>query len=156
MAVDYMAHYFGFESFFTKEKLSLSQGTLCIHEKKERVILCKPQGFMNLSGVCLSRLMRTLPIENLIVIHDDIALNPFVLKTKQGGGHGGHNGLRDIDQHIGKNYHRIRIGVGHPGCKDEVSSYVLSDFSKDEQGQLDAILKQVVDKTEEIVRAIVA
>jgi PTH1 family peptidyl-tRNA hydrolase len=77
------------------------------------------------------------------VIHDDLDLAPGKVRVKQGGGHGGHNGLRSIDDHIGKDYWRIRLGIGHPGNKDLVHGYVLHDFSKIEQSWLEPLLDTV-------------
>ncbi len=99
-----------------------------------RLIIVKPQTYMNLSGQGVAPVVSfyQIPPERVLVIHDDIDLAPGEVKIKQGGGHGGHNGLKSLDQTIGKNYWRLRLGVGHPGHKDAVSGYVLSNFSKNE------------------------
>ena len=100
-----------------------------------KIILCKPQTFMNLSGKSVQAICsfyKILP-ENVIVIHDDIDISINQIKHKIAGGHGGHNGLKSIDQHISPNYHRIRIGVGRPdNANHEVSNYVLGKFVKEE------------------------
>lgn len=100
----------------------------------QKVITLKPTTFMNLSGAAVQELSRfyKVPLENIIVIHDELDIITGRIKVKIGGGHGGHNGLKDIDAKIGKNYKRIRFGIDHPGDKNRVSSYVLSDFAKSE------------------------
>jgi peptidyl-tRNA hydrolase, PTH1 family len=134
----------------------------------EKVLLVKPQTFMNISGECLGPLMKFYKCvpEDLIVIHDDLDLKPLVLRLKTGGGTGGHNGLKSIDQHLGaghQNYHRIRIGVGHPRnlVSEEASSsktarnvvdYVLQNFSDDELKQLDPLLDDVARATDMLIR----
>lgn len=101
------------------------------------VILAKPKTYMNLSGeavMSLSTLYKILP-EDIIVIHDDLDVKLGEIRTKQGGGNAGHNGLKSIDSHIGKDYHRIRVGISHPKTinpAQDVSSYVLSKFTKKE------------------------
>jgi PTH1 family peptidyl-tRNA hydrolase len=94
----------------------------------------KPQTFMNLSGdaVAAAAGFYKIPPERIIVLHDDLDLLPGRLRVKQAGGSGGHNGIKSIDAHIGKDYWRVRIGIGHPGDKDLVSPYVLSDFPREE------------------------
>jgi PTH1 family peptidyl-tRNA hydrolase len=96
-------------------------------------IILKPQTYMNVSGESVAEAMRFHKLEpkNVIVFHDDLDLQPSQVKIKQGGGAGGHNGLKSIDQHIGQDYWRVRLGIGHPGMKgDIVSNYVLSGFAK--------------------------
>ena len=102
---------------------------------RTKLILLQPQTFMNLSGTSVQGAAQfyKVPPENILVIHDDIDLAPGKIRFKQGGGHGGHNGLRSIDSHLGKNYWRLRIGVGHPGHSDQVAGYVLHDFPKEEE-----------------------
>jgi PTH1 family peptidyl-tRNA hydrolase len=80
-------------------------------------------------------------VEEIVVIHDDLDLPFGTVRIKRGGGHGGHNGLKSIDQHVGKNYIRIRIGIGKPEHKGEVASYVLSDFTQEEQQELPALIE---------------
>jgi len=104
-----------------------------------RVLLVKPMSFMNRSGLPIKQHMdfTKTPADNLMVAHDDIDLAPGKVRIKTGGGHGGHNGLRDIDRHIGTDYTRLRIGVGRSpfatSANKMVDSHVLSDFTKDEQ-----------------------
>ncbi|MGR3397908.1 MAG: aminoacyl-tRNA hydrolase [Paracoccus sp. (in: a-proteobacteria)] len=112
-----------------------------------RVTLLKPQTFMNLSGQSVGEAMRYLKLTpaEVIVMHDELDLAPGKCQVKQGGGHAGHNGLRSIHQHIGAEYGRVRLGIGHPGHKDKVAPYVLSDFAKAEQDWLDDLLRGVSD-----------
>lgn len=111
----------------------------------EKIIILKPQTFMNLSGQSVAAAARFYKItpENIIVFHDDLDLAAGKIKFKTGGGHGGHNGLRNIDQHIGQNYHRIRLGIDHPGHKDQVHDYVLSDFTKHDKEWLEPLLDAI-------------
>ena len=129
----------------------------------EKVLLVKPQTFMNVSGECIGPLMKFYKCgpEDLVVIHDDLDLKPLALRLKTGGGTGGHNGLKSIDQHLSgqQGYHRIRIGVGHPRNlvgEDSSSSktarnvvdYVLQNFTDEELRQLDPLLDDVARATE--------
>ena len=106
----------------------------------------KPQTFMNASGESILSIVDyyDIPNENVIIIHDDLDLPFGTVKYKTGGGHGGHNGLRSIDSHIGKDYIRIRIGIGKPENKGDVANYVLSDFSKEEFTELENIISHVI------------
>jgi PTH1 family peptidyl-tRNA hydrolase len=108
----------------------------------ERVLLLKPTTYMNDSGQSVGEAARFLkvPVEDIYVFHDEIDLAPGKLKVKSGGGNAGHNGLRSITAHMGNDYHRVRIGVGHPGAKDAVAHYVLHDFAKVEYAWLDPLL----------------
>jgi PTH1 family peptidyl-tRNA hydrolase len=108
----------------------------------ERVVLLKPTTYMNDSGRSVGDAARFLKIEigDIYVFHDEIDLAPAKLKVKVGGGNAGHNGLRSITAHMGNEYNRVRIGVGHPGVKDAVAHYVLHDFAKVEYAWLDPLL----------------
>jgi PTH1 family peptidyl-tRNA hydrolase len=112
------------------------------------VLLLKPQTFMNASGrsvVALALFYKILPSE-ILVVHDDLDLPPGVARLKIGGGHGGHNGLKDIIAHLGnKDFWRLRIGIGHPGDRNEVSSYVLNDPRSDELELIDAAMNKAQD-----------
>lgn len=105
-------------------------------------LLLKPTTYMNLSGEAVGEALRyyKLTPEDVIVLHDDIDLEAGQIKVKQGGGDGGHNGLKSIDAHIGKDYWRVRIGVGRPEHKSEVTDYVLGNFSKADQKWLAPLL----------------
>ena len=113
----------------------------------EKVILLKPETFMNLSGQSVSETIKfyKIKIEDIIVFHDELDLAPAKLRVKISGGHAGHNGLRSIHQHIGADYHRVRMGIGHPGHKDRVANYVLSDFAKSDQNWLQDLLFGISD-----------
>jgi PTH1 family peptidyl-tRNA hydrolase len=99
-----------------------------------KVLALKPMTYMNLSGQSVAAAARFLkiPVEDVVVIHDELDVAPGRVKVKRGGGAGGHNGLKSIDAHLGQNYRRVRLGIGHPGDKDRVSGYVLADFAKAE------------------------
>jgi PTH1 family peptidyl-tRNA hydrolase len=113
----------------------------------ERVVLLKPTTYMNDSGRSVGEAARFLkiPVEDIYVFHDEIDLAPAKLKVKAGGGNAGHNGLRSLTAHMGNEYNRVRIGVGHPGAKDAVAHYVLRDFAKVEYAWLDPLLDAMAD-----------
>ena len=106
------------------------------------VLFIKPQTFMNRSGIAIAKIMRfyKLNMNNVIIFHYDLYLNLGIVKTKIGGGNGGHNGLKSIDENIGKNYRRIRIGIDHPGKKELVNKHVLGNFKNVE----DIIIKSLI------------
>jgi PTH1 family peptidyl-tRNA hydrolase len=112
-----------------------------------RVMLLMPQTYMNDSGQAVGEAQRYLKIaeEDIYVFHDEIDLAPGKLKVKVGGGNAGHNGLRSITAHVGNEYARVRIGVGHPGAKEKVIGYVLHDFSKADQAWLEPMLDAIAD-----------
>ena len=120
------------------------------------IIFSKPQTFMNLSGKSIGNILNfyKLKCENVIVIHDDLDLNIGIVKTKIGGGSGGHNGLKSLDSIIGKNYRRLRIGIGHPGDKNLVNNYVLGDFNKNENIIINEILKNITFNLANILKNI--
>ena len=99
-----------------------------------KVLLLKPGTFMNESGRAVGEAMRfyKLGMDALTVFHDELDLDPFRIKVKTGGGAAGHNGLRSIDQHLGPDFRRVRIGIGHPGQKDRVHGHVLGNYAKSE------------------------
>ncbi|MBI3512897.1 MAG: aminoacyl-tRNA hydrolase [Proteobacteria bacterium] len=121
----------------------------------ERVIAFKPTTFMNESGSAVGALMRWLKLEpdHVIVIHDDLDLAPGKLRTKRGGGNGGHNGLRSLDADIGPDYRRVRLGIGHPGDKGLVLGHVLSDFTADERAWLEPLLETISEAAALLVSA---
>ena len=100
----------------------------------DKILLLKPATFMNESGRAVGEALRfyKLGTDALTVFHDELDLAPFKVKVKRGGGTAGHNGLRSIDQHLGPDFRRVRIGIGHPGHKDRVTGYVLSNYAKAE------------------------
>ena len=143
MAVDQIAGDHGFSPFRGKFQGSVSEGRL----GAQKVILLKPETYMNNSGQSVAAAAKFYKFEpaDIIVFHDEIDLSPGKLKTKIGGGHAGHNGLRSLHQHLGPEYGRIRMGVGHPGHKDAVPGYVLRDFSKADGDWLDDMLRGISD-----------
>lgn len=117
------------------------------------VHLLKPMTFMNRSGRAVAALANfyRLPPERILVIHDEIDLPAGAVKLKSGGGHGGHNGLRDIIQAIGRDFWRLRLGVGHPGHRDEVVPYVLSRAAPAERTAIDAAVTRSADEFQALV-----
>jgi peptidyl-tRNA hydrolase, PTH1 family len=111
----------------------------------ERIVLLKPQTFMNDSGRSVGDAMRFFKLDqsSVVVAHDELDLAPAKLRVKIGGGNAGHNGLRSITAHIGNDYKRLRIGIGHPGDKALVHHYVLSNFAKDEAGWTSAMVEAI-------------
>lgn len=118
-----------------------------------KILLFKPLTFMNLSGEAVGELIRfyKIPVEEVCVFHDELDLPTGKIRVKQGGGAGGHNGLKSLDQHVGENYWRVRIGIGHPGDKDLVSPYVLSDFSIAELDEQEAQARVMVEMLPELI-----
>ena len=113
----------------------------------EKVVLLKPETFMNESGRSVQAALAFYKITpgQVTVFHDELDLAPGKLRAKTGGGHAGHNGLRSVHAHVGEAYHRVRIGVGHPGHKDAVTAYVLHDFAKADADWLDDVLRGISD-----------
>src|SRR5579885_2751277 len=113
----------------------------------EKIIALKPETYMNDSGRAAAAAAQfyKLPPEAVIVIHDEIDLLPGKVRVKQGGGSGGHNGLRSLDAHLGPMYWRIRLGVGHPGQAELVRPYVLQDFAKEERPMVGKLVEAVAD-----------
>jgi PTH1 family peptidyl-tRNA hydrolase len=118
------------------------------------VWLAKPQSFMNRSGAPIGALARFYRIEpaEILVVHDEIDLPPGVARFKQGGGHGGHNGLRDVIAHIGADFWRLRLGVGHPGARELVLDAVLDRPSAGEQQSIGAAMQRALDCLPELLR----
>ena len=143
MALNQIASDHSFSPWKNKFQGQITDGKL----GDEKVILLKPETFMNLSGQSVSETIKfyKIKIEDIIVFHDELDLAPAKLRVKISGGHAGHNGLRSIHQHIGADYHRVRMGIGHPGHKDKVANYVLSDFAKSDQNWLQDLLFGISD-----------
>ena len=120
----------------------------------ERVLLLLPGTYMNESGRAVAEAVHfyKLGVDRVAVFHDEIDLAPAKVRVKTGGGVAGHNGLRSISAHIGNDYRRIRIGVGHPGAKEIVYAYVLSDFAKSERPWVEALCAIVADNAELLVK----
>ncbi|MEM9999732.1 MAG: aminoacyl-tRNA hydrolase [Pseudomonadota bacterium] len=114
----------------------------------DKVLVIKPQTFMNLSGQAVGEAMRFYKLgpEAITVFYDELDLAPGKVRIKTGGGHGGHNGIRSMDAHCGANYRRVRLGIGHPGAKEKVNRHVLGDFAKADQPWLETLLDTVADE----------
>lgn len=141
MAVDHIADHHNFGSWKSKFQGEVSDGRL----EGERILLLKPQTYMNESGRSVAAAARYLkiPPDDVVVFYDEIDLAAGKLKVKAGGGNAGHNGLRSISQHFDNEYQRVRIGVGHPGDKSQVSNYVLSNFAKIDLTWLEPMLDEI-------------
>ena len=138
MAADVIAEMHGFGPVQKKFQGWLQEGRI----GAQKVLLLKPATFMNESGRSVGEALRfyKLGTDALTVFHDELDLAPFKVKVKQGGGTAGHNGLRSIDRHLGPDFRRVRIGIGHPGHKDRVHGYVLGNYAKNEQEELIGML----------------
>ncbi len=143
MALDRIASDHGFGPWRRAYQAQVSEGRL----GAEKVVLLKPETFMNLSGqsVRAAADFYKLGVEAITVFHDELDLAPGKCRVKQGGGHAGHNGLRSIHGHMSEAYARVRLGIGHPGHKDAVADYVLHDFAKADQDWLDDLLRGLSD-----------
>jgi PTH1 family peptidyl-tRNA hydrolase len=144
MAADAIARRHSFSPWSRKFQAEIAEGRI----GGEKVLLVKPQTFMNLSGQAVGEALRFYKLDPSVVtvFYDEIDLAAGKLRVKRGGGSGGHNGIRSIDQHIGKDYRRVRIGVGHPGVKEMVHGHVLGDFSKADREWLDVLLDAIADQ----------
>ncbi len=141
MVLDEIANTHSFGPWRSKFSGHYSEGLL----GNKKTLLLKPSTFMNLSGQSVGELSRFYKIDpnNIIVFHDELDLAPGKCRFKSGGGHAGHNGLKSIHSHIGENYQRVRLGIGHPGQKDLVSKYVLNNFSNEDKQWLRDLLVKI-------------
>ncbi len=142
-AVDEIARRHGFAPWRRRFQGETSEGTL----DHERVILLKPTTYMNESGRAVQEAANffKLGVGEVTVFQDELELPPAKVRVKVGGGIAGHNGLRSISSYIGNEYRRVRLGIGHPGVKELVHSYVLSDFARDEAPWVAALCEAVAD-----------
>jgi len=144
------AGYWYLDKFLEKFNVTLSEDKKInsylskIDYKDEQIFLMKPTFFINDSGKSVSSFIKYYKItpESILVIHDDIDLDVGDIRLKFGGGHGGHNGLRDIISHLGKDYWRLRVGVGHPGEKSLVHNYVLGKPSKKDELEINISISE--------------
>lgn len=150
MAADAIARRHSFSPWSKKFQGLICEGTL----GGEKIVLIKPQTFMNLSGQSVGEALRfyKLELSALTVFYDEIDLAEGKLRIKTGGGAGGHNGIRSIDGHLGNAYRRVRIGVGHPGVKEMVQHHVLGDFDKVDREWLEPLLDAIADNAAMIVK----
>lgn len=150
MALNELARQYQFPAARQRFKSRFQEGQIA----GQRVLLQKPETFMNESGRAVGEALRffKLAASDVTVFYDDLDLKPGKVKIKYGGGAGGHNGLRSLDAHIGSDYRRVRIGIGHPGSKDAVLRYVLDDFAKVEQaGWLADLIPGIAGEIEALV-----
>jgi PTH1 family peptidyl-tRNA hydrolase len=143
MMVDQLADRYGFTPWKDKFGGQLAEGRI----GNNKTLLFKPQSYMNRSGLPVAELMKFYKEspEHLTVVHDEIDLTAGKIRVKMGGGHGGHNGLRDIDRHLGPNYWRLRVGVGRSRFNADVDQHVLSDFDKADKDWLNPLLECMTD-----------
>jgi PTH1 family peptidyl-tRNA hydrolase len=149
MALEAIAAAHRFGSFRTRYSGVVSEGVI----GGERVLLLAPQTYMNESGRSVGEALRfhKLDASALIVLHDELDLAPGKVRVKVGGGSAGHNGLRSITAHVGNDYRRVRLGIGHPGDKSLVHNFVLSDFAKSDIGWVDAVCRAVAEAAPSLV-----
>jgi peptidyl-tRNA hydrolase, PTH1 family len=143
VAVDEIARRHGFAPWRRRFQGETSEGSL----NGERVILLKPTTYMNDSGRAVQEAANffKLGADQVTVFQDELELPPAKVRVKVGGGIAGHNGLRSISSHIGNDYRRVRLGIGHPGVKELVHAYVLTDFAKDDGPWVKALCEAVAD-----------
>lgn len=150
MAVDELARAHRFGPWKRKFQGHAADGEIA----GEKVLLLKPDTYMNESGRSVGEAARFLkiPEADIVVFYDEIDLAPGKLKVKTGGGNAGHNGLRSISAHLGNDYVRVRIGVGHPGARELVARWVLSDFAKADQAWLAPLLEAIAGAAPRLVK----
>lgn len=143
LVVDTIVEEYGFSPWRSKFQALISEGKL----SGEKVLAMKPQTYMNLSGDAVAQAVRfyKLEPEDVVVVHDELALEPGKVRVKTGGGTAGHNGIKDIGARIGLDFRRVRIGIGHPGNKGRVEKYVLSNFPIGEQDDVADIVGAISD-----------
>ncbi len=150
MAVDAIAERFGFAPFRMKFQGAVSEGVV----GGQKAVLLKPMTYMNESGQSIGKASAFYKIDpsRIVIIHDELDLEPGKVRVKTGGGNAGHNGLKSAQAHLGTpDFKRVRIGIGHPGQKDRVSGYVLSDFSKAETGWSGPLCQAIADHFETLL-----
>jgi PTH1 family peptidyl-tRNA hydrolase len=146
MAVDEIARRHGFAPWRRRFQGETAEGTL----DRERVILLRPMTYMNDSGRAVQEAASFFKLSagEITVFQDELELPPAKVRVKVGGGTAGHNGLRSVSSHIGNDYRRVRLGIGHPGVKELVHAYVLSDFAKDDGPWVAALCEAVAENAE--------
>jgi PTH1 family peptidyl-tRNA hydrolase len=143
MALDAIASRYRFTPWRARFQGLMAEGIV----GGDKVLALKPQTYMNLSGQSVGEAARFFKIDPdaVIVLHDEIELAPEKVKVKKAGGSAGHNGIKSIDDHIGPDYWRVRLGVGRPATKEQVHGHVLADFAKADQAWLEKTLSAVTD-----------
>ena len=146
MVLDTLAEVHGFGPVQKKFQGWVQEGRI----GNQKVLLLKPATYMNESGRAVGEALRfyKLGVEALTVFHDELDLAPFKVKVRTGGGLAGHNGLRSIDQHLGPDFRRVRIGIGHPGHKDRVTGHVLGNYAKNEMDPLADMLGAIAGEAD--------
>jgi len=150
MAVDEIVHRYSLAPFRSKFQGQLCEGKIA----GQKVLILKPTTYMNESGKAVQAAMAfyKLPIQDIIVFHDEMDLVAGKIRMKTGGGHAGHNGVRSIQSHIGSGFQRVRLGVGHPGDKEKVVGHVLKDFSKADQQWLDKMIEAIGENADLLIK----
>ncbi len=145
MAIDEIARHHGFSAAKARFQGKISEGTLVTRQGPVKTLALKPKTYMNESGRSVGEAVRFYKLDphDVIVFHDEVDLAPGKIRVKAGGGHAGNNGIRSIQAHIGPDFRRVRMGVGHPGHKGAVGNHVLGDFSKADQTWLTPLLEAV-------------
>jgi PTH1 family peptidyl-tRNA hydrolase len=141
MAVDTIHEVHGFSPWSRKGRAEIAEGRL----DGKKILLLKPQTYMNESGQAVGEIARFYKLEpqSVTVFYDELDLAPFKVKVKRGGGAAGHNGIRSVAAHIGENFRRVRLGIGHPGMREKVTGHVLGNYAKAEMDDLAAMLGAV-------------
>jgi PTH1 family peptidyl-tRNA hydrolase len=150
MAIEAIARRHGFASARARFQGLASEGNI----GGEKVLLLEPQTYMNESGRSVGEAARfhKIPVGDIVVFHDELDLAPAKCRIKVGGGVAGHNGLRSITAHVGNDYKRVRMGIGHPGDKALVHGYVLNDFAKSEEPWVEALCEAIADNAALLVK----
>lgn len=143
LVVDTIVEEYGFSPWRSKFQSLIAEGKL----SGEKVLVMKPQSYMNLSGGAVAEAVHfyKLDPEDVLVIHDELALEPAKVRVKTGGGTAGHNGIKDISARIGPDFRRVRIGIGHPGNRGRVEKYVLSNFPQSDHEWVADIAGAITD-----------
>ena len=149
MAVDDIHRHYSFQPFRSKFQGEVADGTI----GGDKVLLLKPTTYMNESGRSVAEAARfyIIEAEHVIVLHDELDLAPGKIRVKKGGGLAGHNGLKSIAAHIGPDFHRVRIGIGHPGEKGRVTGHVLKNFSKSDQDWVEPLLDAMTLSVDKLI-----
>lgn len=150
MAADAIAEMHGFDPWKSRFQGATAEGRI----GAEKILLLKPMTYMNESGRAVGEAMRFFKLTpaDVTVFYDELDLAPAKVKVKRGGGAAGHNGIRSIDAHIGPDFRRVRLGIGHPGHKDRVTGHVLGNFSKADQQWVADVLGAVSAEAEWLVK----
>jgi len=150
MAVQAIARKHGIGPWKRRFQGAVAEGAIA----GKRVLLLLPETFMNDSGRAVAEAVNfyKIPLGDVVVLQDEVDLPPAKVRVKSGGGNAGHNGLRSISAHVGNEYRRVRLGIGHPGIKELVHSHVLADFSKADMAWVEALCGAVADNAELLAR----